>query len=150
MTTHPGANAGRLQMDAPTGALGRDTLAAPGPVSADASTGGLQTAPVSQVQTGAAASQPAQAASVELSGWLWSKGGQKEGGSKKESWRKGKRRNWKKRWFSQTGRLLCYHETSEDAVRRRPPVGRIDLALFQLREREPTVERQVRSLMSFG
>ena len=96
--------------------------------------------------TSTAPPKPAQV--VELAGWLWNKGGQKESESKKDSWRKGKRRNWKKRYFTQAGRTLCYHESSEDAVRRRPPLGRIDLALFELREREPTVERQVCSLTS--
>lgn len=100
--------------------------------------------------TSTAPARPAPAQVVELSGWLWNKGGQKESESKKESWRKGKRRNWKKRYFTQTGRTLCYHESSEDAVRRRPPQGRIDLGLFELREREPTVERQVCSLTSYS
>ena len=35
-----------------------------------------------------------------------------------------------------------YHDSSEDALRRQPPLGRLDLALFELREREPTPERQ--------
>ena len=139
-------------MEAPSGTLGRRTQSLPSHIQRSVQQQSQVPGPAAlQVQTTApqsvarapAAAAAATSASAELSGWLWNKGGQKEGGSKKESWRKGKRRNWKKRYFTQTGRTLCYHDTSEDALRRRPPVGRIDLALFELREREPTAERQV-------
>ena len=136
-------------MDAPTGTLaarqGRRRASLESPTAGRAPHA-LEPGAALQVQSSAPAALKTPAQAAELSGWLWNKGGQKESESKKESWRKGKRRNWKKRYFTQTGRTLCYHETSEDALRRRPPSGRIDLALFELREREPTAERQVCSL----
>ena len=77
-----------------------------------------------------------------LAGYLWNKGGQKEDGGKKESWKKGQRRNWRQRYFTQAGRMLIFHGTSDEALKHMPPLGRVDLAFFELREREPTAERQ--------
>ena len=71
-------------------------------------------------------------------GWLAKKGGRKE--KKKSTFASG-RRAWSSRYFVQVGRNLSYYESSEDAMRGRPPKASIDLAQFDVREREATSER---------